>query len=230
MTNENNLDQIRTALERWKNDRCDVAKATELLNQGNNLVISRALYDILKTSNAESLHIYLGVNESNQLEFYLIDSHHDYKDAVPVDQLANYVTKVSCNNGLNPMASIPHFENTATPLPDALTPQQGLEYFFRWAMNKNSWLQDNVVSNPTPENEGIFQLFSVPMQDFENIFNDGANENAIVTFSLKEDNTPDMVSWGDAFKKFETLADVSLVAPPFHNGSLMEYQLLVGVN
>lgn len=230
MSNENNLDQIREDLARWKNDRCDVAKATTLLNQGNNLMISRSTYDSWANLDADYVHVYLAVNNSNQLEFYVIDSFHDYLDAVPVSKLADYAIKCSYNNGLTPMANIPHFDTEAPTSPDALTPQEGLEYFFRWEMNKNSWLQTNVVSNPDPENPGIFQLFSIPMQDFQYIFNDLSNENAILTISLKEDNSPDMVCWGDSFKKFETLADVSLVAPPFHNGSLTEYQLIVGVN
>lgn len=229
MSNENNLNQIREGLARWKSDRCNVATATSLLNQGNNLIIPRAVYENW-SDDATNVHIYLAVSTSGELEFYVIDAFHDYQGNVPVDRLADYATKCTYNNGLNPMATIPHFENQENPNPDALTPQEGLEYFFRWEMNKNSWLQQNVVTNPTPEDPGIFQLFIVPMQDFKYIFDDLVNENAIMTISLKEDNTPDMVCWGDAFKKFETLADVSLVAPPFHNGSLVEYQLIVGVN
>ena len=226
------LSDVLQAISFWNVVRSNAANAEEIISKGNYFEIGRSsMFNYWNQMNPkpEFIHAYLGV-QNDQLVFFLIDDISDKADPPTMNNIYPSIWSET----LPISQSIPRFENTdPTGHINILT---GLERFFRWHLQKKSWLQDYADRQyHSPDlGEGIFQVFNIPMSDLEDIFNatlpgGGQNHNAIVMLGLRDndgEHITELVLWGDTFENVEELADVSLPVPPFKPSQTSDYQLL----
>lgn len=207
------MTEITKAIAKW--NEIGSAEQIAILKQGNNFNITRDQYQsLLKDDENALIHIYVGVNNLNNLEFYLINS--------TMDANKDYSNIIICDYkfALDKNEQIPNITEIRE---DNITLLQGLERMFRFQMEFPNWVNTRDSSNPTLQ--PMFRAFNLNFNDLNFIFSDPNCESVMACFGMRssEDkngfpftNSPELIIWNKDFTSVNLLADVVLPCPPFY--------------
>lgn len=207
------MTEITKAIAKW--NEIGSTEQIAILKQGNNFSISRAQYKSLEGNEGDFVHVYLGVNDLNNLEFYLINS--------TLDAKGDYSNIITCdfNYGLDENEQIPVFTQKDIT-DDNITLLQGLERMFRFQMEFPNWIKSR---NPEDKNlQPMFRAFNLNFDDLNFLFADPNCKNVMACYGMRSSvnkndspamNTPELIIWNKDFTSANLLADVVLPVPPF---------------
>lgn len=208
--------EIEGSIASWTRVRTNATQTIDYLNQGNCFLIKRDWFDQWSGENPTFIHAYPSIYEGIT-KFTLIDNVSDSKLDIDYSfvHVADYVYGAPLRT-----------TNGGVGDPTDITVLAGLERAFRWQMNKNNWVKQQVETV-----DGIFQAFHIPITDLIALFDDKSVENLYVVIGLKADGVADLILWNNV-ETFDgssvQVKDVALPVPPF-NALFPEenYQLLV---
>jgi len=222
MTEITEITEITKSISKW--NEIGSKEQVEFLKLGNNFNITRSQYEsLLKDDGNALIHIYVGVNELNNLEFYLINSERDANK--------NYSSIIICdyNYGLDNNEKIPNITEVRK---DNITLLQGLERMFRFQMEFPNWVNSRDDSNPSLQ--PMFRAFNLNFNDLNFLFSDQKSQSVMACFGMRSyenkngfpfTNSPELIIWNKDFTSANLLADVVLPCPPFYP-SKSKYTLL----
>lgn len=211
-----NIEELKTAVKTWDENRDNPEKVIAYLNTGNCFQITRSDYNtwLELTTKPEYIHAYVGLFTST-LKFILVDSVTDAQLTLDT----SYMFVKDYLEGVPPTESGPLGSEPDITVPEAL------ERCFRWNMLKGPWvLQQKRIGNE------MFQAFHIPFSDLEKLFEDSTKNELYAVFGLKSDGIAELILWNNvfSFSGKAIVEDVALPVPPFGPAQSLEgYQLLV---
>lgn len=180
-----NINIIKQSIKKWNEIR-HTQLGLKFLTSGSGFEIKRSEYnkwEEIKNNTTEKeektyVHLYIGVLEFETV-FYLIDSISDKKKDYRVDETLFYknFTKENIekesekNEGIKEVV----IEDT-----------EAAARAFKWFFSSNEWAHKKLKESPKNDESGIVRVFTIPFQDFENIFEDKANNKAYFFFGIKK--------------------------------------------
>lgn len=209
--------EIEGSIASWTRVRTNATQTIDYLNQGNCFLIPRDWFSQWSAENPTFIHAYPSIYEG-VMKFTLIDNVSDSKDVIDYDYV--HVADYTCGAPLK-------VSNGGLGDPADITVLTGLERTFRWQMNKNTW-----VDNQVKTTDGVFQAFHIPFTDLVDLFDTSSSiEHLYVVIGLKANGVADLILWNNV----ETFSgssvqvkDVAMPVPPFTSAFPEEnYQLLV---
>jgi hypothetical protein len=175
------LEEIKKALQKWKDVRTSPDKAASFLKQGTCFKIKKEQYEKWKEHSPSGLFAYVGIF-GHDTKFVLVDdvSNKDFDANKDFIFVQDYLSGISLEEGT--------FINRATD--GGVTVLDALKKALRWTLCLDSWTHYKV--NTT---YGIFEAQLIPFSDLAKQFEGTANPESIVIFGISSEKEADLSMW-----------------------------------
>lgn len=181
-----NIDIVRHSIRNWNEIR-HTQLGLKFLTSGSGFEIKRSEYikwEEIKNKATEErektyVHLYIGVLEFETV-FYLIDSISDKGRNYIIDETLFYksFTKENKEEGVR---------NKGVK-EVVIEDKEAAARAFKWFFYSDEWAREKLNGSPKNDESGIVRVFTIPFEDFENVFHDNNNDKAYLFFGITNMN------------------------------------------
>jgi hypothetical protein len=175
------LDEIKKALQKWKDVRTSPDKAASFLKQGTCFKIKKEQYEKWKEHSPTGLFAYVGIFD-HDTKFVLVDnvSNKDFDANKDFIFVQDYLSGISLEEGT--------FIDRATD--GNITVLDALKKALRWTLCLDDWAHYKVKTT-----YGIFEAQVIPFSDLAKQFEGAVNPESIAIFGIRSDKEADLSIW-----------------------------------